>query len=116
MPQENFHKKYKIVVDTNIFISSFFGGNPKKLFEIYFTDIYPMEIFISEAILAEIENVLDRISISNKYVIADFLNKFRDTASIVVVPPDMNLTVDIADTEDIKFIECAVTAGCSFII
>lgn len=116
MPQENQKIIHKIVVDTNIFVSSFFGGNPQKLFDLYFNNTHLIEIYTSEQILAEIENVLNRISPADKYTIADFLNIFRDSAILIDIPLDMNLEVSIKDEDDIKFIECAVTAGASYII
>ncbi|MBI4684625.1 MAG: putative toxin-antitoxin system toxin component, PIN family, partial [Nitrospirae bacterium] len=49
----------KAVIDTNIFVSSFFGGNPKKIIDLWKNE--KITLCLSHTVLDEYIDVLRRI-------------------------------------------------------
>jgi len=104
----------KIVLDTNIFISSFFwDGNPRKIIEriINGKDI----LFTCKEILQETASVLARpkFSVNDEYI-ARFIHSIEEVAN------NINLIGVIhnvcRDSNDDKILECALLANADFII
>jgi putative PIN family toxin of toxin-antitoxin system len=91
------------VLDTNVFISSFYGGNPRKIISLWAKG--DMTICLSAAILdeytAEFGELLDFIGRGHNIVFA------AETPRISVVG---------ADPADDKFIECAVALKAEVIV
>jgi putative PIN family toxin of toxin-antitoxin system len=84
--------------------------------DIFFTKAYPIEIITSLEIIVEVENVLNRLKGAGLYLVAGFLDRFIDASELVEIPENLNLSLDIDDEDDIKFIECAVAGRCHYII
>lgn len=106
-------KKFKVVLDTNIFVSStFWQGDPHKIIKLAIDKI--IEIYISPEILNELEKVLKRDFKEDK----EFID--RQTALILeygnLVRPINKLNIVKEDPDDNKIIECAFTAKADFII
>ncbi|MCL2067572.1 MAG: putative toxin-antitoxin system toxin component, PIN family [Treponema sp.] len=104
----------KIVLDANIFISSlFWGGNPRVVLErvINKSD----ELFITNEILAEIEEVLRRPKFhAGKNEIEYYIKSIEDIANKVV--PEKITGKGSRDKTDNKYIECGIACNADYII
>jgi len=104
----------KIVLDANIFVSSFFwGGNPRFVLERVITGID--ELFITKEILNEIETVLERPKFhAEKEKIAYFINSIEEIGNNVV--PGRQVKNGSRDKADNKYLECGITVDVDYII
>ncbi len=99
-------KKLKVVIDTNVLISSiFWGGNEAKLMEAVEKGV--LEAYTSSHILAELERTL----LSSKFKlrkddVSSFLGYF--TALMRVIVPKSTTNVISEDPTDNRIIECAL--------
>ena len=103
----------RVVADTNVYISAYaFGGPPSEVLELAQTGAF--EIYIAPTILWEIrrtftrkfhwlENRLDTL-IENVLQYTELVN------------PVENLTVVREDPADDRILECALSAGASFVV
>ena len=109
--------KIKVVVDTNIVISSAVcvDGNPAKLFEMILLE--KIENYTTEEIINEIKEVMarpkitQRLSLLEKGFIVNNFEKFSKK-----IKPSVNLNEIKEDPDDNKFLECAVSAAANYII
>ena len=104
----------KIVLDTNIFISSFFwGGNPRKIVQRIIDG--KDELFICKEILQEIASVMARpkFNVSNESVMR-FIHSIEDIANHIVLSGIVQQVC--RDSEDDKILECALLANADYII
>jgi len=104
----------KLVLDTNIFISSFFwGGNPRKIMNRIIDG--KDTLFISTEILQEVFFVMNRpkFNVAHRQII-------RFIASIEEIAHSVTLQGTIhgicRDSDDDKIIECAILGDVNFII
>ncbi|NOX36150.1 MAG: putative toxin-antitoxin system toxin component, PIN family [Calditrichaeota bacterium] len=104
----------KVVIDTNVFISSFFGGNPRKIIDLWKTG----EIYwcLSNAIIDEYIEVLRRMGLQNEDEISELLSLFAEGKFILFTTKTPRLNVVDDDPDDNKFIECAVALKAQYII
>ena len=104
----------KIVLDANIFISSFFwGGNPRLVLERVITG--KDELYITKEILGEIESVMGRPKFHVKKEEVDyFINSIEEIGNKIVSKRQVNN--GSRDKTDNKYIECAITANADYII
>ena len=104
----------KIVLDANIFISSFFwGGNPKLIVERVISG--SDELFITKEILDEIEDVVRRPKFhSDSDMIDYFINSIEEIGNKIT--PKKLETDGSRDSADNKYIECGVAANADYII
>jgi putative PIN family toxin of toxin-antitoxin system len=104
----------KIVLDANIFISSFFwGGNPRNVLNraIAKSD----ELYISKEILSEIEDVMGRKKFhTEKTEIDYYINSIEEIANKIV--PKEIIKNGSRDKTDNKYIECGIAGGVDYII
>jgi putative PIN family toxin of toxin-antitoxin system len=104
----------KIVVDSNIFISSFFwGGNPRKIMEriINGND----ELFVCKEILQEVALVMARpkFNVNGEYI-ARFIRSIEEVANHVVLTGIVQQVC--RDSKDDKILECGLLANADYII
>ena len=106
--------KMKIVLDTNIFISSFFwGGNPRLVVERIITGID--ELYMSKEILDEIEDVMGRPKFHvDKDEINYFINLIEEIGNKII--PQKRIKNGSRDKNDNKYLECGITANADYII
>jgi len=104
----------KIVLDANIFISSFFwGGNPRLVLERVITG--KDELYVTKEILDEIESLMERPKFNvHKEEVDYFINSIEEIANKIV--PKERVNNDSRDKADNKYIECAITANVDNII
>ena len=104
----------KLVLDTNIFISSFFwGGNPRKIM----TRIIDGQdtLYVSDQILQEIFFVMARPKFNvNHFQRIRFVNSIEEIAHRVTTS---GIIQGICrDSDDDKILECAILSNADFII
>lgn len=104
----------RVVVDTNVFISSFFGGNLRKIIDLWKAG--EITLCISAPIVDEYIEVLRRLGLQNEKEIAELLNLFAHGFQVVFTAKTPELNIVEKDPDDNRFIECAVALNAAFII
>lgn len=104
----------KVVIDTNIFISSFFGGNPKKVIDHWRNS--KIVLCLSGEILEEYVGVLRRLGLEGEKELNELLALFGKSFNIQFTRKTPELSVVLDDPDDDKFIECAVALEADYII
>ncbi len=102
----------KVVIDTNIIVSSFFGGNPKKIIDLL--DVAAIRLCISGPIMKEYLRTFSRFEFK-RFNIEKILF-YCSEADAVDDSLDLPTLQLVADPDDDKFIECAVALEADFII
>lgn len=106
--------KIAVVLDTNVLISSFYGGNPETIIELFLNE--EIDLYYSSEIIQEYRNVLFREKFS---VISETKRNILITAIMdlgILVVPKQKVHVITKDPADNKFLECAVTAKVEYLI
>ena len=103
----------RIVIDTNVIASGiFFGGKPKKLLEMVVSR--SLDAFVSEEILLEYQQTIEELC--SRYPSRPRqLPLTRIISAMKMVAPKTKIQI-CRDSDDNKFIECAVDAKCVFIV
>ena len=104
----------KAVVDTNVFISSFFGGNPRKVIDLWKSG--EITLCLSAAIVDEYAAVLKRLGLEGEPEFGELLDLFARGFHVLFAAETPVLKVVPADPSDDKFIECAVALKAEAII
>jgi putative PIN family toxin of toxin-antitoxin system len=104
----------KVVIDTNVFVSSFFGGNPRKIIDLWKKG--KISLCISKDILDEYIEVLQRIGLGDGREIEELLSLFTKGFNILFTTKTPNIKAVKDDPDDDKFIECAVALKAEAII
>jgi putative PIN family toxin of toxin-antitoxin system len=101
----------RIVLDTNVFISSFFGGNPRTIIDLWKDG--RLTLCLSQDIFDEYVEVLRRLGLDNTPELEELLKLFATGFHIVFTTRTPEIHV-VADPDDDKFIACALAlkAGC----
>ena len=104
----------KIVLDINIFVSSFlWGGNPRLVLQRAIDKID--ELYITKEILDEIEDVMRRPKFHvGNYELEYFIKAIEEIGNKIV--PKKPIPNGSRDKTDNKFIECGVAANADYII
>jgi uncharacterized protein len=95
-----------VVIDTNIFVSSFFGGNPPKIIDLWKHE--KITLCLSKAILDEYIDVLCRIGLKDEYELEELLSLFSRGFNILFTIKTPKIQIIKNDPDDDKFIACAV--------
>lgn len=96
----------KVVVDINIFVSSFFGGKPRKIIDLWKNE--KITLCLSNAILDEYIDVLHRIGMRDEDEFEELLSLFSKNFNILFTTKTPKIKIVKNDPDDDKFIECAV--------
>lgn len=104
----------KLVVDTNIVLSSFISAGPPRLIVNRIRDRLDL-LCVSPPILDEYLVVLQRASLSAD-LLASLFSLFQDPDRILLAFPSRRLHVIYDDPSDNMFIECAVETGADYLI
>jgi len=104
----------RVVVDTNVLVSGvFFGGMPSRILEAWRDK--RIDVVVSPDILEEYRRVGEHLETQFTDVsLAPFLALLVMNAEIIE-PPDLPEQVS-RDSDDDKFIACALAGGCHVII
>lgn len=104
----------KVVLDTNVFVSSFLGGNPRKIVNLWRTG--EVTLCLSRPIIDEYIEVLRRLGLQDERELGELLGLFARGFHVVFTARTPELHVVEDDPDDNKFIECAVALKADFII
>lgn len=104
----------KVVIDTNVFISSFFGGIPRDIINLWKTG--QIVLCLSQEIVEEYLKVITRLGIKDKNEIERLTGLFAEGYNSVYAAKTPNLDVVKEDPDDNKFLECAVVLESKVII
>jgi uncharacterized protein len=103
----------RVVIDTNIFISSFFGGYPKRIIDLWKTGA--ITLCLTNAIIEEYIDVLRRMDFAEMQELDDLLGLFKKQFNCVFSAKPVCLNV-CEDRDDDKLIEAAVSLNANYII
>ena len=103
----------RVVIDTNIFVSSFFGGKPRRIIDRWKNA--GLTLCLTDAILDEYMRVLESMEL-NQSELSDLLQLFREQHRVVYKSDTPELEIVDSDPSDNKFLEAAVTLEAQFII
>ncbi len=104
----------KVVIDTNVFVSSFFGGNPKRIIDLWKNE--ETLLCLSRDVLDEYIDVLQRVGLRDESELKELLSLLSRGFNILFTTRTPRVSVLKEDPEDDKFIECAVALKAEFII
>jgi putative PIN family toxin of toxin-antitoxin system len=104
----------KVVIDTNVFVSSFLGGNPQKIIDLWKNE--KITLCLSSAILDEYINVLSRIGLKNENELEELLSLFSTGFNILFITKTPKVKIIKNDPDDDKFIECALALKADAVI
>lgn len=104
----------KAVLDTNVFVSSFFGGNPRKIIDLWKTGA--LTLCLSAPIVDEYVAVLRKLGLEGEDELGELLDLFARGTHLLFTATTPALAVVAADPTDHKFIECAVALHADVII
>ena len=104
----------KVVLDTNIFVSSIFWkkGNPHKVVELALDK--KIHVFTSLEILQELEKVLRRDFEEPEEMIQRQISLILEYSTVINPSVKINIVAD--DPEDNKIIECAISCDADYIV
>lgn len=104
----------RVVLDTNVFISSFFGGNPRKIIDLWKSG--DIALCLSKPIIDEYIEVLRRLKLQDEKEIDELLSLFAHGFNVVFTAKTPELYIVEKDPGDNMFIECAVALKAGFVI
>jgi uncharacterized protein len=104
----------KVVIDTNVFISSFFGGIPREIINHWKNG--EITLCLSQEIIEEYIEVLNRLGLKDKNEIQNLTDLFAECYSSIFTAKTPDIAVVQNDPDDNKFIECAVALDSKIII
>ena len=71
----------RVVIDTNVFVSSFFGGTPRQLIEHWFSG--RLTLCVSKPVLKEYFDVLGRFQFDNNSLLLKFMSAMEKNSNIL---------------------------------
>jgi uncharacterized protein len=104
----------RVVIDTNVFISSFFGGNPRQIITLW-TEGH-ITLCLSRHIIEEYVEVLERLELKDRAALEGILAFFANGINCLyaATPPELNVIE--ADPDDDHFLACAVALNAKTIV
>jgi hypothetical protein len=103
----------RVVFDTNVFISSFFGGIPGDVIRLWHTG--EVTLCLTGKILDEYLKVLQRMGLDGTKEFNELLGLFKSSHNAVFTSKTPSLSV-ADDKDDDKFIEAAVAHNAEIIV
>lgn len=104
----------KVVVDTNVFVSSFFAGKPKRVIDRWKRG--RITLCLSEPILDEYVRVLAAMGLDEEKEYSELLELFRDQYNLVFAAQTPDLRIVERDPDDDKFLEAAVKLDAAAVV
>lgn len=106
----------KVVIDTNVFVSSFLNpqGAPRRVIDLWKAG--RVTLCLSTPIIVEYAEVLSRFGLAEGPELKELLDLFAARMNVIFTPKPPRLTRVPEDPADEKFIECAVAADAEFVI
>ncbi len=104
----------KVVLDTNVWISAFFGGPPRQILELWADG--KIAICLSPAMFDEYTAVMMRMGFIESPRYQEYLALIAEGNNILFTARTPELHVVEDDPDDDRFIECAVALECDYIV
>jgi len=106
----------KIVIDTNVFVSSFLNpkGTPRLIIDLWKSG--RLTLCLCAEILVEYMEVLSRFGLAGEPELRELLDLFKTRQGIDFVVIGSDLHAIEADPADDKFLECALKASAACIV
>jgi hypothetical protein len=104
----------RVVIDTNIFVSSFFGGKPRSVIDLWKNG--EITICLTPCIIEEYIDVLRRLGLEKEPEIGELIDLLAQGYRISFITKTPSLKIVRKDPADDKFIECAVALKAEAII
>jgi putative PIN family toxin of toxin-antitoxin system len=106
----------KVVIDTNVFVASFLNpaGTPRKIIDMWKDG--QIVLCLCAEIIEEYIEVLSRFGLESEKELEELLEVFRKKVHIHFVAIDRQLKLVAADSEDDKFVECAMSAHATVVV
>ncbi len=105
---------HRVVIDTNVFISSFFGGIPREIIN-QWKDGHIL-LCLSQEIIEEDLEILHRLDLKDKNEIRKLTKLFAEGYHSAFSAKTPSIAIVEEDPDDNKFIECAVALDCKIIV
>jgi uncharacterized protein len=102
-----------VVLDTNIIISSLWGGNPGKVIALWDKSLFIT--LISREIMDEYLDVLSRFKAADEDL-EQFIMLFMSRNKSQIIKTYSRINTIKTDPADNKFLECAVDGSAKFIV
>ena len=96
----------KVVVDTNVFVSSVFGGLPRQVVELWFDG--RLTLCLSEPIVTEYQRVLREIGAVSEAEERALIEAFASGEGVLYTADPPAIERVSSDPDDDKFLECAL--------
>ena len=104
----------KIVLDINVFVSTFFGGNARRIIDLWKTG--EIGLCLTPPIIEEYTEVLRRLGLARAPELVELLALFARGIHVLFTAKTPKLKVVRADPADDKFIECAVALKADCVV
>jgi putative PIN family toxin of toxin-antitoxin system len=96
----------KVVIDTNVFVSSVFGGHPRRVVELWFDG--RITLCLSEPIVTEYQRVLREIGAVTEAEERALIEAFASGEGVLYTADPPAIEGVSSDPDDDKFLECAL--------
>lgn len=104
----------RAVIDTNVFVSSFFGGVPLKVIEFWFSG--KLTLCVSSPILKEYFDVLSRFEFEDESLLRRLMSAFEKNFNLLFVNNPKEEVWVKEDSADNKFIACAIALKAEYVV
>ncbi|MBM3310989.1 MAG: putative toxin-antitoxin system toxin component, PIN family [Candidatus Aminicenantes bacterium] len=104
----------KAVVDPNVFVSSFFGGHPRKIIDLWKNGA--ATLCFSKDILEEYVEVLGRMGLEKEPELKELLDLLARAPNVLFTSKAPDHHAVPADPDDDKFIACALALLAEVVI
>lgn len=104
----------KVVFDTNVFVSSFFGGNPRRIIDRWKEG--RLTLCLSPQVVEEYFEVLKRLGLGGEKELEELAALFARGFNSLYTTETPSLGIVGTDPDDVKFLECAVAHGVRMVI
>jgi putative PIN family toxin of toxin-antitoxin system len=105
----------RVVLDTNVFISSFLGSGPPRII----IDLWKegkITLCLSQPIVEEYTAILLRLGLSGKKELEELMHLFAKGTNIIFAGKTEPINLTTADPDDLMFFECAQELNAEYII
>ncbi|HPJ08851.1 MAG TPA: putative toxin-antitoxin system toxin component, PIN family, partial [Deltaproteobacteria bacterium] len=99
---------------TNVFVSSFFGGNPRRVIDLWKSG--KVTLCLSRGVVDEYIEVLARLGLEREQEIKELLSLFAQGFHCIFAGRTPKIRAVREDPDDDKFMECAVALKAECII
>ena len=103
----------RVVLDTDVFISSFFGGNPRAVIDLWKTG--RLTLCLSQDVLDDYIEALRRLDLDRAPELDELLTLLATGAHILFTIRTPEVRV-VADPDDDRFIACALALKAACVV